>query len=438
MPQSVTFHGAARTVTGSRHLLELDGRKTLVDCGLFQGGAELASLNRQDHIGYLPVLHRNGYGGAVYATPATIALAKISLPDSGRIHEEDARYAAKKGRPGDGPLYTEAEAYAALKLLQPVRYFEHRALPGGAVFRYLPAGHVLGSAFAEVYFENGERILMGGDLGRPGRPILKDPHTVEFAEYLVLESTYGDRLHDQTDPAEALESVIREAVRLRGCVLVPSFAIGRTQELLWHIGRLHKQGRIPRIPIYVDSPMATSVTKVYTDQTEDHDIEMREASRDGRDPLGGEAVRIVRDRSMSRALNDMRGPMMVISGSGMVTGGRILHHLLNRLSDEATTVLFTGYQAVGTPGRALLEGADEIRILGTEVPVRASIRVLDGLSAHADQAETLAWLRGFREPPRRTFLVHGDPGPQDALAAKIRSDLGWEVAIPSRGETFEL
>lgn len=437
--------------------MELDGRRVLVDCGLFQGSRELRDRNEgesgidarsldsvvlthahMDHIGYLPVLGKQGYRGPVYATPATIALAKISLPDSGRIQEEDYRYDLRKGRETEGPLYTEADAYAALKLMRPVHYFQFQELGKGAQFRFLPAGHILGSAFAEVYFENGERILMGGDLGRPDRPILKDPTPVEFAEYLVLESTYGDRLHDRSDPADVLEEVLRAAVRNRGCVIVPSFAIGRTQELLWYIHRLADEGRVPRIPIYVDSPMATSVTSVYAEATEEHDVEMRKTTSQGVNPLEGGSVRLVRDRAMSKALNDMRGPMMVVSGSGMLTGGRVLHHLRNRIGDPSTTVLFTGYQAEGSPGRRLKDGATTIRLLGEEVEVRAEIRSLEGLSAHADQGETMAWLRGFREPPRTTFLVHGEPGPQQVLAGKIRDELGWNVVIPAWKERHVL
>ncbi|MGE0001191.1 MAG: MBL fold metallo-hydrolase RNA specificity domain-containing protein [Fimbriimonadaceae bacterium] len=457
MSRSVTFLGAAQTVTGSRHLLELDGKKVLVDCGLFQGPRELRERNHKDtgldaaeidavvlthahmdHIGYLPVLAKQGFKGPVYATPATIALARISLPDSGRIQEEDYRYDLKKGRETSGPLYNEAEAYAALKLLRPVHYFQSTDLGKGSQFRFLPAGHILGSAFAEVYFANGERILMGGDLGRPHRPILKDPTPVDFAEYLVLESTYGDRLHDMTTPEDVLASVIEAAVTSRGCVIVPSFAIGRTQELLWYIHELHGSGRIPRIPIYLDSPMATSVTDVYSRGTDDHDAEMRKTVRLGANPLEGGTVRLVRDRAMSKALNDMRGPMMVISGSGMLTGGRVLHHLRNRISDPTTTVLFTGYQAQGTPGRRLKDGADTMKFFGEDIEVRAQIRSLEGLSAHADQGETLSWLRGFKEPPRKTFLVHGEPEPQQVLAGKITGELGWDVVIPAWKETHEL
>jgi metallo-beta-lactamase family protein len=455
MSRSIAFHGAAQTVTGSRHLIQFDGRSVLVDCGLFQGGQELEERNRSgpgfdvaaldalvlthahmDHIGFLPVLHKMGYQGPVYATPPTIALAKISLPDSGRIQEEDAKYAAKKGRDTRGPLYTEADAYACMRLFRPVRYFEQAELGKGAGFRFLPAGHILGSAFAEVWFSDGERLLMGGDLGRPNRPILKDPTVVESTDWLVLESTYGDRLHDRDDAAESLRAVLEEAARSRGCVIVPSFAIGRTQELLWWIHRLGDEGRIPRIPIYVDSPMASSVTQVYAKAVEDHDAEMQGETAAGHKPLSDEGVRIVRDRAMSKALNDMRGPLVIISGSGMATGGRVVHHLKRRLSDPSTTVLFTGYQAEGTTGRRLLDGAGSLTLHGEEVEVRARVRSLGGLSAHADQAETMAWLRGFVRPPKRTYLVHGEPPAQAVLADKIRSELGWEVTVPAHGQRY--
>lgn len=456
MSRSITFHGAAQTVTGSRHLIEYEGRSVLVDCGLFQGGHELEERNRvapgfeptaldavvlthahMDHIGYLPVLYKMGYRGPVYATPPTISLIQISLPDSGRIQEEDAKYDAKKGRDIRVPLYTEADAYACMRLLRPVRYFEQADLGRGAAFRFLPAGHILGSAFAEVWFADGERILMGGDLGRPNRPILKDPTTVESTEWLVMESTYGDRLHEREAVASTLQEVLEHAAQTRGCVIVPSFAIGRTQELLWWIHRLRDEGRIPRISIYVDSPMASSVTQVYAQAVEDHDAEMQDEVEAGHKPLSDEGVRIVRDRAMSQALNDMRGPLVIISGSGMATGGRVVHHLKRRLPDPGTTVLFTGYQAVGTPGRRLLDGAETLTIHGEEVDVRATVRSLGGLSAHADQGEMLSWLRGFARPPKRTFLVHGEPPAQAVLAEKIRGEFGWEVEIPAQGERHE-
>lgn len=460
MPNTYTAYGAARTVTGSRHLLESNGKRVLVDCGLFQGLKEIRERNwlpfpvppdsidavvlthaHQDHIGYVPRLIANGYSGPVYATPATIDLARLSLPDSGRLQEEFARHANKHGVSRHHPalpLYTEADAFAALKRLEPVDYRAMTRLPSGMTFRYLPAGHILGSAFAEIYFANGERILMSGDLGRYDVPILKNPTPVDFAEYLVVESTYGNRLHAKEDVESILESVIRSAVENGGTVLVPSFSIGRTQDLLYRINLLQAEGRIPRIPFFVDSPMATSATAIYAKHKDEHDLDMQGFLERGDDPLQPDLLSFVRDREQSKELNSRRGPMVILAGSGMCTGGRIVHHLIRRLDEPDTTVLFTGYQAAGTLGREILEGAERVRVLGRDVQVRARIEKLNSLSAHADQAEILHWLGGFKTPPKRTFIVHGEPPAQDALRDKIVAELGWSVAIPEQGETFAL
>jgi metallo-beta-lactamase family protein len=459
MSQSIGFFGAAETVTGSRHILTIDGKRILVDCGLFQGSRELRERNWEpfpvdpreidavvithahtDHIGWLPRLVDQGYHGPVYATRATIGLSKISLPDSARLQEEEARHRQKIGSRHKPPLplYTEEQAYAALKRFVPVKYGELVDLPGGAKFRFHPAGHILGSAFAEIFFPNGERILMSGDLGRYDTPILHDPATIEAAEYLVVESTYGNRLHPTENPIDKIGAILEEAVQTGGAVIVPSFAIGRTQELLYYFRQLEDQGRLPRIPIVVDSPMAVSVTHVYAQANEEHDEEMKIAVEEGRSSLEPSGVSFVRDREASKALNRQRGPLVIISGSGMANGGRVTHHLLQRLSDPTTIVLFTGYQAEGTLGRRILEGEPVVRIHKQAVDVRAKIEKVNALSAHADQGEILRWLHGFKTPPRRTFLVHGEPDAQAALEAKIREDLGWDVVIPKHGQTFPL
>jgi metallo-beta-lactamase family protein len=460
MHPHIQFCGAARTVTGSRHVLRYENKTVLVDCGLFQGSRELKQRNwapfpigvdeidavvlthaHQDHIGYLPKLVREGYSGPIYATKATIDLCRISLPDSGRLQEEDARYRNKHGLTRHNPalpLYTESDAYACLRQFQAMPYQSFHDLPGGAKWRYLPAGHILGSAFAEVYFPNGERIMMSGDLGRFDTPILKDPWPVDFAEYLVVESTYGDRLHSDENTEDHLEAILRNAIERGGAVLIPSFAIGRTQELLFHLKRLQRAGRMPRIPLYVDSPMASSTTQVYQKVAEEHDEEAKLAFSLNDDPLEPEGLVYVRDREQSKALNSQKGPLVIIAGSGMATGGRIVHHLLHRLNDPSTTVLFTGYQAEGTLGRKILEKAALVHILGQEVRVAATVDKLNALSAHADQAEILRWLHGFKSPPKRTFIVHGEPPAQEALRSKIASDLGWNVAIPEHLQEFEL
>jgi metallo-beta-lactamase family protein len=460
MPQAITFHGAAETVTGSRHLLELGKKRVLVDCGLFQGPRELREKNwdplpfdldrldaivlthgHTDHIGYLPRLARLGYRGPIYCTPGTKSLAKISLPDGGRIQEEDAKYHNSHGTSRHQPavpLFTEADARKALKLLKEVNYFEWQELPGGASFQFKPAGHILGSAFAEIFFKDGQRIIMSGDIGRYNRPILKDPYAPDFGEYLVVESTYGDRVHAQEDAKGMIERILRRAFNDRACVLIPSFAIGRTQELLWHMNELKKEGRLPSMPIYVDSPMATAATLLYVKHKEDHDKELKIDMERGQSPFESHMVRFVRDSSMSKQLNHMKGPMVVIAGSGMCSGGRIIHHLKHRIHDPATTLLFTGYQAKGTMGREILEGTEDVYIHGQQIPVRAQIEKLNMLSAHGDSNELIQWMSSLKEPPKKTFLVHGEPHAQEALKARIEKELGWTVVIPKLHERHEL
>lgn len=459
MAQSIQFLGAAETVTGSRHLLTLDGHTVLVDCGLFQGGKELRARNWQpfpiaphdiealvvthahlDHIGYIPRLVKSGFRGPIYCTRATLGLARISLPDSGHLQEEDARHHNKHGSSHDPalPLYTEREAYECLDLFKSVRYDTMTPLPGGATFRFLPAGHILGSAFAEIYFDNGERILMSGDLGRYNTPIIKDPTTIENADYLVVESTYGDRLHSHEPILPKLEELIAWAMENQSVILLPSFSIGRTQELLYYLKQLEEAGRLPSIPIYVDSPMGLSATQLYENAVEERDEEAELKFSLHENPLEPKALTMIRDAQHSKLLNRERGPMMIIAGSGMATGGRIVHHLLHHLSDPTCLVVFTGFQAEGTLGRQILDGSPRVRILGQDVDVHARIDKLNALSAHADQAEIMAWLHGFKAPPRHTFIVHGEPPAQAVLRDKIVSELGWNVTIPKWLETAQL
>ncbi len=460
MSSLIGFFGAAETVTGSKHLLEINGKKTLVDCGIFQGSRELRDRNwspfpfdptsldavvithaHLDHIGMLPKLVQQGYRGPIYATPATIGLSKISLPDSGRIQEEDAHHHNKNGASRHAPalpLYTEDDAFECLKQFKAVGYDTNLVLPGGATMRFVPAGHILGSAMAEIYFENGEKILMSGDLGRFNTPIIRDPTMIDNAEHLVIESTYGDRLHSTEDPLLKLESILKDAMATQAAVLIPSFAIGRTQELMYYFRKLQDAGRMPRIPIYIDSPMAVSTTKVYADCKEEHDQDMKLSLESGASELEPTGLQLIRDRDQSKALNNHPGPVIIVSGSGMANGGRIVHHLLHRLSNPSTIVVFTGYQAEGTLGRRLLEGAESVRMFGQEVEVRARIERLNALSAHADQGEIMHWLRGFKNPPRKTFLVHGEPPVQAVLREKIEKELGWTVVIPHQGDQYSL
>ncbi len=457
---SITFLGAAGTVTGSKHLLEYDGHRVLIDCGMFQGPREIRDRNwerfpiepddidavvlthaHMDHIGMLPVLVKLGFRKKIFATYGTVGLCRVSLPDGGRLQEEEAKFRNKHGATRHSPalpLYTEADAYDTLKLMEPLHYHQWQELPGGAQFRYMPAGHILGSAFVEFYFANGERILMGGDLGRYDTPIIKDPSKVEFAEYLVIESTYGNRLHAKGEAKEMILEVAERAVRERGIVIVPSFAIGRTQELLWYCNELESEGRWPGLPIYVDSPMANKATLLYQETTEDHDHDMKIDMSEGNSPFRTDMVRMVRDSQFSKQLNTSPGPWMVIAGSGMCNGGRVLHHLKAHLDELTVTILFTGYQADGTLGRRLLDGEEEVRIFGQPVQVRAKIERLEMLSAHADYEEMLTWLRGFKSPPKKTFIVHGEPDASLAMQEHIHRELGWVTAIPTQGEKFEL
>lgn len=459
MTTSITFHGATDTVTGSRHLLETAGKRVLVDCGLFQGPREIRQRNWQpfpvppreidavvlthahlDHTGYLPRFVKEGYSGPVFCTPATKDLLAIMLLDSARLQEEEAEHANRKKWSRHDPalpLYDQEDARRCLKLLEGHTYEEPFEPVPGVPFHYIRAGHILGSAFASAATDAG-RILFSGDLGRYGQAIIPDPTPVAHADYLLVESTYGDRDHGDVDVLSELERLVHRAIEKRGFILVPSFAIGRTQEVMYLLNTLREAGRIPALPVYIDSPMAVSAIPLFVQHTEDHDLEMTALLDAKRSPLEGPNVHFVQTRDQSKALNDVEGAGIIIAGSGMANGGRIRHHLLNRISDARTTVLFVGYQGEGTPGRAVLEGAETFRAFGWEVPIRAHIARFDALSAHADRGEIIRWLRGFEAPPRRTFLVHGEPAPREALQRKIEAELGWSVYRPGLHERVEL
>jgi metallo-beta-lactamase family protein len=459
MTTSITFHGATDTVTGSRHLLETEGKRVLVDCGLFQGPREIRERNwnpfpvppgsldaivlthaHLDHTGYLPRVVKQGYDGPIYCTPATRNLLSIMLMDSAHLQEEEAEHANRhKWSRHDPavPLYTEEDVQRCVRLLCARGYQEQFEPVPGVPFRFARAGHILGSAFA--FAETGAGlVLFSGDLGRYGQSIIPDPTPVSHADYLLIESTYGDRDHQQVDVLASLERIVRRAVEEKGFILIPSFAIGRSQEVLYLLNTLWTEGRIPRIPVYLDSPMAISAVPLFLQHTEEHDLEMQMLLDSDHSPFEGRNIQFTRTRDQSKAVNDQQGPAIVIAGSGMANGGRIRHHLVNRVSQSSTTVLFVGYQGQGTPGRALLEGADTFRAFGWEVPVKARIERLDALSAHADRGEMLRWLGEFTEPPKRTFLVHGEPPARQALQAKIIAELGWNVYRPELSERVEL
>jgi metallo-beta-lactamase family protein len=458
--QTLRFLGAAGTVTGSKHLVTADGHRVLLDCGLFQGlkhhrlrnwqpfpvppatvDAVVLSHAHVDHSGALPLLAKQGFHGDIHCSGATAELLEVMLRDAAHIQEEDAERANRRHYSRHHParpLYTTADADAALRLLRVQPYRETFAVAGSMAAILRPAGHILGSSTVELQLgrERSMRLVFSGDLGRWGRPILHDPELVTHADVLLVESTYGDRRHPAA-PDEALAALIRETAEQGRILIVPAFAVGRTQELIWILRQLEAEGRIPILPVLVDSPMAISVTDIYARHAEEHDLPMRRAA-DGGDPLRTRNFRLVRTAEESKALNDHREPMIVISASGMATGGRVLHHLARRLPDPRTTVLLPGFQAAGTRGRQLRDGADAVRIHGAYVPVRAKVVELDGLSAHADQEEILRWLRGFDGPPRQTWVVHGEPQPADSLAGILRSRLGWDAAVAEDGATVPL
>jgi metallo-beta-lactamase family protein len=460
----IQFLGAARTVTGSKHLIEVDGYRTMVDCGLFQGLKELrlrnwepfpinpASINSVilthahiDHSGYLPKLVRDGFDGPVYATPATVELARIMLPDSARLQEEDAAYANKVGSSKHKPalpLYNERDATEACRHMQSVNYRKRVQLTAKLSFEFVTAGHILGSGFVifDIECKDGQRksMIMTGDLGRYDEPIIHDPSSVEEADYIVVESTYGNREHPDFDVKAKLAEIITETARRGGHVLIPAFAVGRTQQLLYLIRELEEENRIPLLRVFVDSPMAASATKLYLRHKEDHDLDMKDLMDDRKNPLATRRFNLARTVQESKQVSAEGESTIVISASGMATGGRILHHLRKRLPDERNTVIFVGFQAEGTRGRRLLDGEQEIKIFGEFAPVRAQIERLDNLSAHADSREILRWLGGFKRAPEKVFLVHGEPDAQEALKNKIIEKFGWEVEIPEYLQKFEL
>jgi metallo-beta-lactamase family protein len=454
---TLQFLGGAGTVTGSKHLLKADGKQVMLDCGLFQGLKQLRLRNRQeppfqpseidavvlshahiDHSGYLPLLVRRGFRGPVYCTPATRSLLNIMLPDSAHIQEEEAAYANRKGfskhRPAE-PLYTIRDAQNALKLLDARMYEDAFPVTTGVRAEFRRAGHILGSASIEVQIGDGNPLLLvfSGDLGRWGRPMIRDPQLVPHADVLLVESTYGDRTHADTDPSDQLSRVVNDAANRGGALLVPAFAVGRTQELIWRLRELEEAGRVPRLPVYIDSPMATDATEIFCSHPEDHDMDMKLLMDEHRCPLCCKPYTFTRTPEASKALNHVKGPLIIIAASGMASAGRIVHHLKQRLPDRRTTVLLAGYQAVGTRGRLLQDGAKMLRMHGQEVPVHAHVETIDALSGHADQGEILRWLGGFREAPRKVFVVHGEPTAAQALSDRLRRQLGWNAEVARHG-----
>ena len=451
---TLTFLGAAGTVTGSKYLVEVDGRRVLVDCGLFQGYKTLrlknwdalpvdpASLDavvlthaHLDHSGYVPLLVRNGYRGLIYCSAGTKALCGLLLPDSGHLQEEDARYANHKGfskhKPAL-PLYTEADAEASLKALRPLAFAEPHEIAPGVTVTLQTAGHIVGAASVTLVAGT-VRVTFSGDVGRPEDPIMQPPAGIAACDYLVVESTYGDRAHPHLDPETELAPLLQRVTGRGGVVVIPAFAIGRAQALLHHIARLKARQAIPSsLPIFLNSPMAIDATRIYHEFRAEHRLsedECREMFQ---------AATLVNTVEESKALNLRPGPMVIISASGMATGGRVVHHLKAFASDPRNLILLAGFQAAGTRGAALAAGATSIRIHGTDVPVRAEVAQLTTASAHADADELLTWLRTAPTPPQRVFVTHGEPSAADTLRQRIERELGWAAHVPEYRDTVDL
>jgi metallo-beta-lactamase family protein len=464
---TLSFWGGVGTVTGSKYLLATSKAQVLVDCGVFQGLKELRERNWQeppfnprsldavlithahiDHTGYLPRLVSQGYQGPVYCSRGTADLLKILLPDAGRLQEEEADYRNRhqltKHHPAL-PLYTEKDAFATLKLIEPVKN-------DGVLVRvakdvqagFLVSGHILGSSLVLVELEGagadqtGRRVLFSGDLGHYDQPILRDPIPPPQCDYLLVESTYGDRLHDPENPKDALKRIITDAAQRNAPVLIPAFAVGRTQEILYLIRELEDENQVPILPVSVDSPMAAAATTAYANRTEEQDENYASVLARKQHPLRTRSMMTASSRDESKKLNEAKGARVIISASGMMTGGRVLHHALRMVPDPTATLVFVGYQAAGTTGRRILNGEPEVKIMGQWTPVRCRIERIGGFSAHADWQEILQWLEHLPGPPRRTFMTHGEPEAANAMAGHIRQRFGWEVSVPSFGERVEL
>ncbi len=456
------FLGAAGTVTGSRFLIDTPDSRVLVDCGLFQGRKELRELNwaqfpvdpasidaialthaHIDHCGFLPVLVRDGFKGAVFATQGTAQLCKIVLPDSGHLHEEEARYANRRGYSKHAPalpLYTEADAKQALEHLSHVKYEEPVQLAPGVRAIFRRAGHILGSATIALEIERPKptTVVFTGDLGRPFHPILSPPAPMPDADFILTESTYGDRLHEDADSIELFANTIRNTAAGGGTVVIPSFAVDRTEVILWHLRRMMESGQVPRIPVFVDSPMALSALAVYRAALAEGGDDIREELHGASEPFDPGMLVEARRVEQSKKINAEGGPAVIVSASGMATGGRVLHHLRRLLPDPKNAVLLVGFQADGTRGRRLLNGEPTLKLFGTFVSVRAQVVNVPGFSVHADQKEIVDWLRTARRAPTTAFVVHGEPESASALRARLDEDFGWTAVVPKYLEQVRL
>lgn len=460
MQIKLQFLGAAQNVTGSRYLLEANGVRLLIDCGLYQErhfrernwdpfpippdsiDAVLLTHAHLDHCGLLPKLVKEGFKGRIYCTSATAELAQIILLDSAKIQEEDAAHKrkrhAKQGRKGsypEVPLYTTEDAQTCFPLFSPLEYREAVSLGDGVEATFYDAGHVLGSSIirAKLRQDGQERIILfSGDIGRTNRPILCDPTVFDAADYVLVESTYGDRLHDEAmDVKEIIGNVINSTKKAGGNIIVPSFALERSQEILYYINELLLEKSIPSLKIFLDSPMASKITEVFRHHSELFDEQMATFMRNFGSPFNLPQVEMAGDAAQSKAINNIKGTVMVIAGSGMCTGGRIKYHLANNISRPQSSIMFVGYQAVGTLGRQIIDGAKKVRILGQQYEVKANIVQVHGFSAHADRFELLTWLKGLQTPPKMIFVVHGETKSASGFADYLRQQTGWDVSVPA-------
>lgn len=449
----ITFLGATGTVTGSKYLVTTEKSKVLVDCGLFQGLKQLRLKNWKplpvdpatidvvvlthahiDHTGYLPLLVKNGFSGKVYCSEATQALCEILLPDSAYLQEEEARYANLRGFSKHSPalpLYTQEDAERALELLVPVPFEQEVEVAKGVAVKFSPAGHILGASLVMMRNE-GKSILFSGDIGRPNDPLMLPPAIIRQADYLVLESTYGDRLHEKEDPEIKLAEIINRTYQRGGVLVVPVFAVGRAQELLYYIQSLKNKHQIPDIPVYLNSPMAVDATAIFMHHCDIHKLSPEQCK------MVANSARMVNSVEESRSLNEIGHPVIILSASGMASGGRVVHHIKAFGPDPRNTILFAGYQAVGTRGAAMLDGAESVKIHGEYVPINAEVDSISNLSAHADYSEIMEWLHHYEKPPVTTFIVHGEPVAADAMRHHIEEKLHWEVVVPEYLETIEL
>jgi len=464
---SISFYGGVGTVTGSKYLLESNGRKVLVDCGLFQGLKELRERNWQDppfdphevdaviithahidHTGWLPRLVKLGFSGRITTSRATADLLKILLPDSARLQEEEADYRNRHDLTAHVPalpLYDEDDAYGALERLRPVpNDGQAYEICDGIRAGFMVAGHIMGASLVLVELEGAKadggsvRFLFSGDLGHYDQAIVNDPAAPPECDYLMCESTYGNRLHGDVDSATQMARIINEAAPRNATILIPAFAVGRTQEVLYLLRELEEQKRIPILPVIVDSPMASQATQVYNRWHEEHDREYASLLAHKKHPLRTASMMTTSSRDESKRLNSMQGSRIVISASGMLTGGRVLHHAMRVLPDEKATVVFVGYQAAGTTGRRIQDGEREVKIMKQWLPVKCHVEKVEGFSAHADWQGVLRWLAGLQKTPKAVFTTHGEPEAADAMAKHIRERFGWNAVVPQYGQTIEL